>query len=102
MPAFLAGVLHPRDAFRGLGLVGGAAFAANGEDAGVALFHHERLLRHRFAHQAVGLFAHRFFVHAGAPMKRPARVLSMKWHAVAENCNDCPEHLRRPRESGDP
>lgn len=65
--AFLAGVFDAGDAFRGLGLVGRAAFAAGGEDAGVALFHHDGVARQGFAHQAVGLVAHRLLVHAGAP-----------------------------------
>jgi len=67
LSAFLAGELDARDAFRGLGLVGRAAFAAGGEDAGVSLLHRDRLLRHRFAHQAVGLLAHRLFVHGAPP-----------------------------------
>lgn len=69
MSAFLAGELHAGDAFRGLGLVGRAAFAAGGEDAGVALLHHDGLLRQRFAHQAFGLLAQCLLVHAGAPLR---------------------------------
>lgn len=78
MPALLAGELDPRDALRGLGLVGGAAFAAGGEDAGVALLHRDRLLRHRFAHQAVGLLAHRLLVHAVLPLERACGLLRLK------------------------
>src|SRR6188768_145042 len=68
--AFLAGVFYPHGALFRRDAVGRAAFAADGLDAGIALLHDQRLLRHGFADQALGLFAHRLLIHPLPPVMR--------------------------------
>src|ERR1700692_1670475 len=61
--ALLAGEFHPRCALFRRDTVRRAAFAAKRLDTGIALLHDQRLARHGFADQALGLLAHPFLRH---------------------------------------
>src|ERR1700722_8583018 len=61
--ALLAGEFHPGCALFRRDTVRGTAFAAKRLDAGIALFHDQRLARHGFADQALGLLPHPFLRH---------------------------------------
>src|SRR5579862_2333127 len=63
VPALLARELHPRRTLFGQHAVWRAALAADRLDPGIALLHDDRLLRHGFADQALGLLAHRLLRH---------------------------------------
>jgi hypothetical protein len=77
----LADILDAGGALFGLDAVGGAAFAADCLDPGLALLDDERFLFHRFADQPLGLLAHRLFRHWPCPfMIRCGAVLSQPQH----------------------
>ena len=67
LPAFLAGEFDAGRALFRQDAVGRATFAANGLNSGIALLHDERLARHGFADQALGLFPHRLLRHLSVP-----------------------------------
>ena len=80
VPTFLAGEPYPGRAFFGRDTVWRTAFAAGRLDAGVALLDDDGLLRHRFADQPLGFFAHRLL------HRHPARTcheLFRRSHSIA-------------------
>src|ERR1700737_1087708 len=68
MAALLAGEFHADSAFCRGDAIGRAAFSAGRLNAGIALLNSERLARHGFADQALGLFPHRLLRHPPLPV----------------------------------
>src|SRR6202048_3649742 len=74
MAALLAGEFHADSAFCRGDAIGRAAFSAGRLNAGIALLNSERLARHGFADEALGLFPHRLLRHPPLPVREtPAK-----------------------------
>ena len=67
VPAILAGELDAGLALWRLHTIRGAAFTADGLDAGITVLYDDGLLFHRFADQALGLLTQGLFRQSSSP-----------------------------------